>query len=415
MTNNMINPRSFELKIRPDGTALPGGGVLAVFVPPAAGGPPVVVLGCDPRHDPGRPINELAPAAIDWLNAQLGEAAAGACWVVVDNYGRFNEAVPDFTKVGAGGTAAPPTVAFKRFAGGVSIDAFYRAVGAAGEAAIELLSAVIERPSQDETTPSMREFLDAVEAHGRLPAPGMIFRKVEAAAAEGDARQMASVIQTDPVIAASLINSANAARFANAGKTASVPQAVTRLGTSFVRRVVFIAEMMARYQHGACPRFDYRGYWLNAIATGAAMRALLDEYAIPAHQADDAFSSGLLSSIGWLIVAETHPALMTRYLERCQDADPITKARAQREIFPCPINKVSERYLQRFAFPDVLNAAVTGRSDVDRKWYDILARAMRIAQGISPFNCLAIPTTLAVPEPCREEWQRWQGMLASLR
>ncbi|MBA3033235.1 MAG: HDOD domain-containing protein [Gammaproteobacteria bacterium] len=416
-----MDPRIFELEICPDGSAASGYGVLAVFVPAAENPPPVVLMGCDPRHDPGRPISELAAAAIGWIVAQLGTVAGDVCWVVIDNYGRFNQAVPDFTTVGVtagdsrgtGGAAAVPVVEFKRFASGISIDAFYRDIGAAGEAAIELLSAVIEQPSQDETTPSMREFLDAVEAHGSLPAPGMIFRKVATAAEEGDARQVANAIQPDPVISASLINSANAARFANAGKTASVPQAVTRLGTSFVRRVVFIAEMMARYQKGACASFDYRGYWLNAIATGAAMRALLDDYEIPARLADDAFTTGLLSGIGWLVVAETHPALMARYLERCKDADPITKARAQREIFPCEICKVSERYLQRFEFPDAIQATVAGRSDVDRKWFDILARAMRVSQGISPFNCLAIPTTIPVPDACREEWQRWQSFLAA--
>jgi hypothetical protein len=111
-------------------------------------------------------------------------------------------------------------------------------------------------------------------------------------------------------------------------------------------------------------------------------------------------------------VAETFPALMERYLERCQEADPITKARAQREIFPCEIPKVSERYLQRFEFPEVVHAAVAGRTDVDRQWYDVLARAIRVAQGMQPFNCLAIPTTIPVPDACREEWQRWQGFLA---
>jgi HD-like signal output (HDOD) protein len=401
-----MDPRTFEIEVLPDGTARPGYGVLAAFVPATESLSPVVTMGCDPRHDPGRTINELSPAAIGWLAAQLGEAVTGACWVVIDNYGRFNEAVPDF-----GGT--PPTVEFHRFASGISIDAFYKDVGAAGEAAIELLSAVIEGPSQDAATPTMREFLDAVEAHGSLPAPGVIFRKVAVAAEEGDARAIATAIQPDPVISASLINSANAARFAGGGKTASVPQAVTRLGSGFVKRVVFVAEMMARYQKGSCPGFDYRGFWLSAIATGAAMRALLPEYDIPERRADEAFTTGLVSSIGWLAVAETYPALMQRYLDRCRDADPITKARAQREIFPCEISKVSERYLQRFDFPEVVFAAVAGRTDVDRQWYDVLARAIRVAQGLSPFACLAIPTTITVPEPCREEWQRWQGFLAT--
>lgn len=404
-----MDPQTFEIAVGPDDVASSGRGVLAAFVPATNGERAVVAMGCDPRHDPGRPIQELAPAVIGWLQERLGEAVSDACWATIDNFGRFSEAVPP--EVGAGGTA----VEFRRFPSGISIDAFYKDVGAAAEAAIELLSAVIEGPSQDPATPSVAEFLDAVEAHGSLPAPGVIFQKVSVAAETGDAREMAHVIQPDPVISSSLINYANAARFAAGGKTASVPQAVARLGTSFVKRVVFVAEMMARYQKGQCPAFDYHGFWLNAIATGATMRALLPEYGIPERRADEAFTTGLVAGIGWLAVAETFPALMQRYLERIKDADPITKARAQREIFPCEICKVSERYLQRFEFPEVVHAAVAGRTDVDRQWYDVLARSVRIAQGLSPFDCLAIPTTIPVPEACREEWGRWQEFIASLR
>jgi len=410
---DVLNPRTFELAVAADGVAGPGVGIVASFVPATGGEPPVVALACDPRHDPGRTIQELASHAIDWIRAELEDAVSDAVWVTIDNFGRFNRAVPDFAKVCAGGTA--PHVDFESFSTGLSIDAFYTDVGAAGEASIELLSALVERPSQNPMTPPMAEFLDAVESHGSLPAPGLIFRKVAMAAEDGDARMVANVIQPDPVISASLINYANAARFAAGGKTASVPQAVTRLGTSFVKRVVFVAEMMVRYQKGACPSFDYRAFWLNAVATGAAMRALLPEYEIPASRADDAFTTGLVSGIGWLAVAETYPALMARYLERCKEADPISKARAQREIFPCEICKVSERYLQRFEFPESVSAAAAGRSDVDRLWYDVLARAVRVAQAMSPFECLAIPTTLPVPEACRAEWANWQNFVTSIK
>jgi hypothetical protein len=236
-----MDPRTFELEVGAGNTARPGFGVIAAFVPTGETWPAVVALGADPRHDPGRPINELAPAAIAWLRQELGAAVTTCCWVAIDGYGRFMEAVPELQLEGSGGT---PAVTLRKFPGGASIDAFYREVGGAGEAAVELLSSIIEGPSLVEETPPMRDFLDAVESHGSLPAPGAIFRQVEAAAEEGDARTMASVIQPDPVISASLINSANAARFAAAGKTASVPAAVTRLGTGFVRRVVFVAEMM---------------------------------------------------------------------------------------------------------------------------------------------------------------------------
>jgi hypothetical protein len=297
-----MNPLIHELAVSPDGTAAPGRGVLAAVVPAAAEGVPVVLLSCDPRHDPGRPIGELAPAVIGWLHKKLGMAATGICWAVIDNQGRYNEVLPDWSSIGNGG--ALPIVAFRKFSCGINSVAFFNDVGAAAEAAVELLTTVIEKPSQEASSLSVCKFLDAVSAHGRLPTPGMVFRKVEAAAAKDDIRAIAAAIQTDPATSASLINSANAARFAAGGLTASVPQAVTRLGTSFVRRIVFVAEMMARYQKGACPTFNYRDYWRNAIATGAAMRALLPEHKIPEQLADDAFSTGLLSGIGWLVMAD---------------------------------------------------------------------------------------------------------------
>lgn len=408
------NPQTLELAVAANGGVVPGYGVVLAFVPATGSEPSVVVMACDPRHDPGRPIQELAPAVISWLRGELDQAVAEAVWVTIDNYGRFNLAVPRFpAEVGADGTA--PRVVFERFATGVSMDDFFQAVGVSAEAAIEMLSLLVDQLHEDIEPPSAIEFIDTVEAHGKLPAPGLIFRKVSAAAEEGDARKIAMLILPDPVISASMIGYANAARFAAGGKTASVPQAVTRLGTSFVKRVVFLAEMMVRYRKGVCPDFDYRAFWLNAVATGAAMRALLPEYDIPAARADDAFTTGLVSGMGWLAIAETYPGLMSRYVERCKGADPVSKARAQREIFPAEIAKVTERYLQSFEFPQIVTAAAAGRKDVDRQWSDVLARATRIAQAMSPFECLAIPTTVPVPDACRAEWTNWQTFVASIK
>ena len=408
-----MEPKTYQLSVAPAGNAGTGQGVIAAYVPATHEGPAVFALACDPRHDPGQPIAALAPAVMAYIHAELGAAAepdaesGRPVWGIIDGYGRFNEALPVWPDT----PGALPHVDFQRFPGGLAVDAFFREAGPGGEAALEMLSAIVEEPSQSEETPSQREFLEAVEAHTNLPAPGAIFRKVEAAAEEGDANKIAVAVQPDPVLSASLINSANAARFAAAGKTASVPQAVVRLGTGFVRRVVFVAEMMARYQKGVCPPFDYRGYWMNAIATGAAMRGLMEDFDIPPSYADDVFTTGLVSGIGWLAIAETFPALMARYLEACRDADPISKARAQREIFPCQMHLVSERYLERFDFPPHIFHAVAGKASENLDWYDCLARAVRVGHALSPFDCNAVPNNLPVPEACRAEWERWRVLL----
>lgn len=403
-----MNPAVYELAVSADGVAAPGYGVLAAYVPAESEHSSLVVAGCDPRHDPGKPIESLAGPAFAHISKSLGRPA-GLRWVIVDNWGRFFEAVPHW----AADNDTPPVLEFKRFPDGVGVDAFTKEVGAVGEVGLELLSAVIEGTNLTTTPTSVRQFLDAIESHGNLPAPGALFHAVSTAAVTGDIRAATKAIQIDPVISATLINYANAAAFANAGKTGSVAEAIQRLGINQVRRVVFVAEMMVRYQRGACPEFDYKAYWHNAIATGAAMRGLMPTYEIPERLADDGFTTGLLSGIGWLAVAETFPKLMTDYLSRAKGADPIAKTRLQQEIFPGTIAQVTETYLARFDFPENVQAAINGMPTRDGwAWFDCLAGATRVAHGLAPFECLALPANIPVPEACQEEWLRWKSLLA---
>lgn len=405
-----MNPAVFELAVGPQGgAATTGHGILAAFVPANAGFPPLVVAGCDPRHDPGQPIESLAGTAFAHINRALRQPA-DLRWVVVDKWGRFFEAIPHW----AADPGMAPLLEFKRFPGGAGVDAFIREMGVVGETALEMLSTVVDGSAPEAVPASARQFLEAIELHGNLPAPGALFQAVSTAAVAGDVNAAAKALQTDPMISASLLNYANAAAYAGAGRTASVMEAVQRLGMNQVRRVVFVAEMMARYRKGTCPEFDYRAYWHNAVATGAAMRGLMERFEIPARLADEGFTAGLLSGIGWLAIAETFPRLMAEYLRQARGQQPTAKAHLQKEVFPAPVAEVTGTYLARFDFPDTINAAITGAQTGDRwAWFDCLASATRVAQSLAPLECLAIPTGIPVPEPCREEWRRWQPMLSN--
>lgn len=407
-----MDPRTFQFEVTPAGEARPGFGVIAAYVPAESEWPAIVALACDPFHDPGRPIKEMVPAAINFLLTEIGTPPESLSWTVIDAVGRFTLALPQWSGKPA---LKPPEITFQRFPTGIGVEAFLKETGASGEVALEMLSAASELPRLEEETPSMQDFLDALEAHSNLPVPSTLFHMVDDAVGKGDIKKVATVLQSDPVISLSLINYANAARFIGADKTASVHQAVVRLGMDFVQRVVFVATMMMRYQKGRCPEFNYQAYWMNALATGASMRALLPEYDIPATMADDAHATGLVAGIGWLAVAETYPALMAKYLQRCRGKDPLPKIRLQNDIFPCPIRLVSERYLQRFSFPDIVHATVAGRTEGRHNLGECLARAMRVAQSLAPLNCLAVLPLTQVPSTCREEWERWQSLFKSAK
>ena len=403
-----MNPAVFELAVNAEGIAEAGQGILAAFVPADVDSAALVVAGCDPRHDPGQPIEGLAGAAFLHIRKALGKPEK-VRWVIVDNWGRFFEAIPHWEA----SDSQAPLLDFKRLPDGVGIDAFTKEMGAAGDAALELLSIVVEGGVPNAIPANERQFLEAIELHGNLPAPGALFHLVQSAAVSGDITAATKGIQADPVISATLINYANAAAFASAGKTASVSAAVQRLGMNQVRRVVFVAEMMARYQKGACAEFDYKAYWHNAVATGAAMRGLLESFEIPAKLADDAFTTGLLSGIGWLAIAETFPQLLGDYARRSAGLDPTAKARLQKEIFPAPVALVTATYLARFDFPETTRSAITGMPTPDGwAWFDCLAKAMRVAQSLAALPLLAIPDNIPIPDQCRAEWQNWQSLLS---
>ncbi|MFA7268924.1 MAG: HDOD domain-containing protein [Sterolibacterium sp.] len=400
-----MDPRTLQFEISTDGQARPGEGIIAACVPAATSRPAIVALTCDPYHDPGRPIKEMVPTAIRFVLANIGSPPENLCWTVIDTLGHFSIALPQWS----GATDQTlPEVAYRRFPSGLGVDAFLKETGTTGELALEMLSVASEKSGMAEETPSMQEFLDALEYHGDLPVP--LLPLIENAVNKGIVEKVAFLIRSDPVISQSIINYANAARFTGADKIVSVHQAVVRLGMDFVQRVVFVTAMMMRYQNGRCAEFDYHAYWMNALATGAAMRALLPDYGIPESLADDAHIVGLVSGIGWLAIAETNPRLMTNYLQRCRGKNPLPKIRLQCEIFPCPIQLVSENYLQRFSFPDMVCSSVAGRSGHSPNLGKCLIQAKRVAQCLAPLNCLPVLPATRIPPACQEEWDGWQTL-----
>ncbi|MFA6312629.1 MAG: hypothetical protein WC681_14195 [Sterolibacterium sp.] len=89
-----MEPCTFLFEVTAEGIARPGFGVIAAYVPAAEGWPAVVVLASDPVHDPGRAIETMVPAAIQYVIARTGFAEANLCCVAIDALGHFAKAVP---------------------------------------------------------------------------------------------------------------------------------------------------------------------------------------------------------------------------------------------------------------------------------------------------------------------------------
>lgn len=109
------------------------------------------------------------------------------------------------------------------------------------------------------------------------------------------AERVASVVQADQSLAATVLAYANSARFGAAGPAASLRQAIVRIGTDELVRVAWAASLGAAAVR-AGPLLDLRHLvWRQAVTSAHLCHQLASGRGVPA---DEAFTCGLLHRFG---------------------------------------------------------------------------------------------------------------------
>lgn len=120
--------------------------------------------------------------------------------------------------------------------------------------------------------------------------------------------QLARVVGRDPALAGATLKLANSSFFGLAGRVASMQDAITLIGVNAVRNMLLILGMRNALRPPA-GTFDTYGFWLHALETAAASRALAR---IRSLCGDEAFLAGLMHDLGKLVVACARPDLAQR-------------------------------------------------------------------------------------------------------
>lgn len=130
-----------------------------------------------------------------------------------------------------------------------------------------------------------------------------------------DARRLADAMSVDPAMTAALLKLANSALFAQAGKVASVIQAVALVGFSKLRSLVLAKSLRGVLRRNAVDKL----VWEHSIATAMISRKLAE--AVEPEWAEELFTSGLLHRFGQFIMLaneetrEAYPAILRRIRE----------------------------------------------------------------------------------------------------
>ncbi len=118
--------------------------------------------------------------------------------------------------------------------------------------------------------------------------------------------QIAAVVSRDPALAAKILQLVNSSFFGLPRRVTSLSEAVTYLGVTTVRSLVLSTEAMSLFRPAA------RAAGLDADALAGRALVTAAEAARRAEPGDrsDAFTAGLLSDIGLLVLADKAPELL---------------------------------------------------------------------------------------------------------
>jgi HD-like signal output (HDOD) protein/CheY-like chemotaxis protein len=122
------------------------------------------------------------------------------------------------------------------------------------------------------------------------------------------AGEIAAVVCRDPALAAKVLQLVNSSFFGLPRRVTSVPEAVAYLGVATLRSLVLSTEAMSLFRPAArAAGLDVDGLSVRAVAAATEAARL----AAPEHRSD-AFTAGLLSDVGLLLLAAKAPELLRR-------------------------------------------------------------------------------------------------------
>jgi HD-like signal output (HDOD) protein len=166
--------------------------------------------------------------------------------------------------------------------------------------------------------------------------------------------QVADKLAADQVLSAKVLRLANSSYYAVPRSIYTVADAVALLGFGAVRSLVLSAGLATSYR--AIEGVDLPAFWRFALHTAVAGRYLANRRS---HDADVAFTVGLLHGLGRLVMEAGMPDRM-RGLRTLGPFTSAERSAAERRQFGASYAEVGAELLRRWNFPPRIVEAVRG-------------------------------------------------------
>lgn len=173
------------------------------------------------------------------------------------------------------------------------------------------------RPTQ---STALREEMVRVFARAKMPSSPATASQILGLIHDPDstAEQFARVIETDPGLAARLLQMANSSAYSQRTRVSSVQRAVTIIGLRKLRIMVLGLELVSHIDRlGNCP-FDLPTFWQQALVRACLAREIA-RHVVPL-MAEEAFLVGLLQDCGMIVLVQAQGMPYAMLVQELADA-----------------------------------------------------------------------------------------------
>jgi HD-like signal output (HDOD) protein len=124
--------------------------------------------------------------------------------------------------------------------------------------------------------------------------------------------EIARLVARDPALASAMLKLANSSFFGLTGRISNIQDAITLIGVKAVSNMLLVLGVRNALRPESRV-FDTYGFWMHALGTAVAARALTRSHPV---SRDQAFLAGLLHDLGKLSIACVEPDALMRIAER---------------------------------------------------------------------------------------------------
>jgi HD-like signal output (HDOD) protein len=241
------------------------------------------------------------------------------------------------------------------------------------------LEECIDRCLSTQSLIHSQELRTQLGAIGTLPPMPSTFAALQIALADPgvNSNKVAAIIQRDPAVSAKVLQVCNSAFFRLPRRVSSIQQAVSYLGLSTVRSMVLSAELFKPGKPLA-RGLDLAQLQKHALSVAGLARFL----AADTPWAEDAFLSGLLHDVGFLLLGRQFADPMQRALDAA--ATGVALAEAEQTVVGVDHATAGAYLLGLWGLPFEVVEAVAHHETADRNGrsgFDVLS-AVAIAQAL---------------------------------